>query len=62
MDSNQEGPLVFARSASPRLIKEICGLLGVMELLFWVDAFKRAGAEAIRCIHHRQSISGLFQD
>jgi ribose-phosphate pyrophosphokinase len=44
-----------------------------MELLFWVDAFKRASSmsvtvvmpyfsEAIRRIHHRESISGLFQD
>jgi len=87
-----EGPLVFAGSASPRLTKEICGHLGVpagqgevlrfsegtlfprvlenvrgrrvylvqstvfpandhfMELLFWVDAFKRASAASVTVV------------
>src|SRR5687768_1018222 len=87
-----EGPLVFAGSASPRLTKEICSLLGVtvgqgevlrfsegtlfprvlenvrgrrvylvqstvfpandhlVELLFWIDALKRASAASVTVV------------
>jgi ribose-phosphate pyrophosphokinase len=87
-----EGPLVFAGSASPRLTKEICGLLDVpvgqgevlrfsegtlfprvlenvrgrrvylvqstvfpandhlVELLFWIDALKRASAASVTVV------------